>query len=127
MKYWILVAIATTFTLVLSFNPLSYAWHENLGISDQQAARLSQTNPNDPEIVNWKKSMTFELDLAKGAGCFSDNPQYAGSSACKEGAKILYEACSSHPGALVACLDPHLAKLAGNSSLGLNSSNSTTP
>jgi hypothetical protein len=39
-KNWALIAITATFTLVLSINPLSYAFHENLGIDDNKASEL---------------------------------------------------------------------------------------
>jgi hypothetical protein len=37
---WVLIAITAMFTLVLSINPLSYAFHENLGIADNKASEL---------------------------------------------------------------------------------------
>ena len=39
-RNWALIAITATFTLVLSINPLSYAFHENLGIDDNKASEL---------------------------------------------------------------------------------------
>jgi hypothetical protein len=48
---WVLIAMATSFTLMLSINPLSYAFHENLGIDDSKASELYHANPNDPSIV----------------------------------------------------------------------------
>ena len=44
---WVLMAIPATFTLLLSFNSLSYAWHENLGIDANKASEFYQTKPNN--------------------------------------------------------------------------------
>jgi hypothetical protein len=39
-----------------------FGWHANLGISDEQAAQLYQTNPDDPQIIAWKNALQFEID-----------------------------------------------------------------
>ncbi|HXV87951.1 MAG TPA: hypothetical protein VD710_02540 [Nitrososphaeraceae archaeon] len=44
---WALIAMTASFTLLLSLNTHSYAWHENLGIDSNKAAELYQTKPND--------------------------------------------------------------------------------
>lgn len=50
---WALIAMTTSFTLMLSLNTHSYAFHENLGIDDNKALELYRANSNDPAIVQW--------------------------------------------------------------------------
>jgi hypothetical protein len=54
---WVFIAMTTSFTLMLSINSQSDAFHENLGIDDNKASELYHANPNDPAIVRWKNAL----------------------------------------------------------------------
>ena len=54
--------MTTSFTLMLFINPVSYAFHENLGIDDNKASELYQANPNDPAIVQWKSALQSAIN-----------------------------------------------------------------
>jgi hypothetical protein len=99
---WALIAITATFTLVLSINPLSYAWHENLGIDANKAAELYQTKPNDPAIVQWKNALQLAIN---GMGkCFD----LQSAISCESLMSTIISNCKSHPNELLACNDARL-------------------
>ncbi len=57
-----LIAMTTSFTLMLSIKTHSYAFHENLGIDDNEASELYHANPNDPAIVQWKSALQSAIN-----------------------------------------------------------------
>ncbi len=104
MEHWTLMAIATTFTLVLPINPLSYAWHENLRIDANKAAELYQTKPNDPAIVQWKNALQLAIN---GMGKCLDGET---AISCQSLMSIITSNCNSHPNELLACNDSRIAQ-----------------
>jgi hypothetical protein len=128
-KFFITVIILTSVTISAYITNV-FGWHGDLGITDEQAAQLYRTNPNDPLIVAWKNSIQYELNLMKQANCIGSEGSvfgtHEGDAACKDVAKVVYDNCISHPGELLACLDTRLAKLAGASTVNVNSSNSSS-
>lgn len=85
------------------------AWHSNLGISDKEASEIYKNNPNDPQIVKWKNAM--QHSIAKHNICF-DNSLHDKSfiESCEYLIKQDYENCISHPGVLLACMDPRISQ-----------------
>jgi hypothetical protein len=69
-----------------------FGWHEDLGISDQQAAELYQTNQNDPQIIQWKSAVQNEINDFKSTctGHWKVNM-------CIIQAKDINSICISHP------------------------------
>lgn len=59
----ILVTISTLVIISGSYVPTVFGWHENLAISDQQAAQFYKTKPNDPEIIAWENLIQHTLVL----------------------------------------------------------------
>jgi len=105
MKHWALMAIVTTFTLVLSINPIGYAWHENLGFDANKAAELYQTKPNDPAIVQWKNALQFAINGMDK--CF-DISDFQKVIDCQPLILTINSNCQSHPNELLACNDSRL-------------------
>ena len=104
---WALIAIAGTFTFLLSINPIGYAWHENLGIDANKAAELYQTKPNDPAIVQWKNALQLAIN---GMGkCF--DLETAVSDSCQTLMSTISSNCNSHPNELLACSDTRIAQI----------------
>ncbi len=84
---------------MLSLNTLTYAFHENLGIEDNKASQLYQTNPNDPAIVQWKSALQSAInDMDK---CFDIKTAID----CTELIPTIISNCVSHPNTLLACND----------------------
>jgi len=102
---WVVMAITATFTLVLSFNPLSYAFHENLEIDDNKAAELYKTNPNDPAIIRWKNSLQSAIDTIPRYEYCLVNPN---SRDCGTFFFNIISNCKSHPNTLLGCNDSRL-------------------
>jgi hypothetical protein len=101
---WMLIAMATSFTLMLSINPLSYAFHENLGIDDSKASELYHANPNDPSIVQWKNGLQSAINGIDK--CF----EIQSALTCKSLISTITNNCKSHPNTLLACNDARLAQ-----------------
>jgi hypothetical protein len=101
-KNWALIAIIATFTLVLSINPLSYAFHENLGIDNNKASELYHANPNDPAIVGWKNAL--QSAITGMDKCFD----IESAISCKSLIPTIISNCKSHPNTLLACNDSRL-------------------
>ncbi len=101
---WALIAMTTSFTLMLSLNTHSYAFHENLGIDDNKGSELYHANPNDPAIVQWKNALQSAIT---GMGkCF--NIQEA--IECQSLISTIISNCKSHPNTLLACNDTRFAQ-----------------
>ena len=97
--------MTTSFTLVLSINPPSYAFHENLGIDDNKASELYHANPNDPAIFQWKNALQSAIN---GMGkCFFDRES---TISCNSLMSTIISNCKSHPNTLLACNDARLAQ-----------------
>lgn len=97
--------------LITGFSlPNVLAWHENLGISNEQAAQLYKTNPQDPQIVSWQNGMQREIDAYKGL-CFDGmfNPT---SDHCIVYAKVFEGMCANHTAQLLTCLDNRISERA---------------
>jgi hypothetical protein len=106
------------------FYEFGYAWHADLGLSDQQATDLMKSNPNDPQIVQWKNSVQNHMDVSKA--CFDTSigiPQ----TVCDSMINSDYVDCVTHPGALLACMDPRISRWVHDmqSRLPANLTNST--
>jgi hypothetical protein len=86
-----------------------FAWHQDIGISDSQAAELYQNYPNDPEITGWQNGMTEYFNSIKN-GCldFSVTRHQAWIEACTSLVSIVKENCDAHPNTLLACKDPRI-------------------
>ena len=101
---WALIAMTASFTLLLSLNTHSYAWHENLGIDANKAAELYQTKPNDPAIVQWKNSLQSAInDMDECFGIIL-------AITCESTYETITSNCNSHPNTLLACNDSRLAQ-----------------
>lgn len=109
-------AIITSLSIIVTLISFShvFGWHANLGISNQQAAQLYKTNPNDPQIIAWKNALQAKIDYIKEK-CFE--PVIVDKAlielrnrACNPIVELIYDNCVSHPGALLACLDPRIAQ-----------------
>ena len=90
-----------------------FGWHADLGISDQQAAQLYKTNPQDPQITAWQNGVQKAIDDFKFV-CFGNvfDPEKMRDQ-CVASAKDINELCSPHPGQSLACLDPRISQTAG--------------
>ena len=102
--------------LVLGFvSPLKvvqniFGWHEQLGISDERAAEVQNNNPNDPQILKWRNSIQFWIDMFN-IGC-TEEPLTEGlrqqQQNCPAPAQELHDICVHHPNTnwsvfLIAC------------------------
>ena len=83
------------------------AWHENLGITDQQATELMRANPNDPSIVQWKNAMQKRID--SDMRCLDPGNEPI-RNICNDLIILDYQRCLAHPGALIACMDPRISQ-----------------
>jgi hypothetical protein len=99
---WALIAMTTSFTLMLFINPVSYAFHENLGIDDNKASELYHTNPNDPAIVQWKSAL--QSAISGMDMCF----EIQSAINCQSLIPTIISNCKSHPNTLLACNDTRL-------------------
>jgi hypothetical protein len=97
-----LIAMTTSFTLMLSINSHSYAFHENLGIDDNKASELYRANPNDPAIVQWKNGL--QSAITGMDKCFTIQEAIS----CQSLIPIIVSNCKSHPNTLLACNDARL-------------------
>lgn len=80
----------------------SYAFHQNLGIDDNKASQLYQTNPNDPAIVQWKNVLQSAInDMDK---CFDIREAIS----CQSLIPTIISNCKSHPNTLLGCNDGRL-------------------
>jgi len=99
------VAVTLIFTLVLLFCARTLAWHENLGIDDNKAAQLYQTNPNDPAIFQWKNALQSAInDMSE---CFNIAMDI---DKCQSTYATIISNCESHPNTLLACNDNRLTQ-----------------
>jgi hypothetical protein len=96
---WKLIAMTTSFTLMLSIITHSYAFHENLGIDDNKASELYHTNPNDPAIVRWKNAL--QSAITGMDWCFT----IGSAISCQPLMGTIISNCKSHPNTLLACND----------------------
>ena len=101
---WVLIAMTASFTLMLSLNTHSYAFHENLGIDDNKASQLYQTNPNDPAIIQWKSALQSAITGIDK--CF----EIQTAITCQSLIPLIVSNCKSHPNTLLACNDARLAQ-----------------
>jgi hypothetical protein len=100
-----LIAMTTSFTLMLSINTHGYAFHENLGIDDKKASELYHANPNDPAIVQWKSALQSAINGMDK--CFLDTES---AISCYPLMSTIISNCKSHPNTLLACNDARLAQ-----------------
>ena len=128
MKHYYVFPIAFFISSIMLI-PNVFAWHENLAITDQQAAQFFKTKPNDPEIVSWKNLMQQKINLIDNENCeqvvkkpLATHKQKAD---CVDLAKFVYDNCVSHPDTLLVCFDPKIAHLAGITQANQSSSNSS--
>ncbi len=99
-----LIAMTTSFTLMLSIKTHSYAFHENLGIDDNEASELYHANPNDPAIVQWKSALQSAINGMDK--CF----EIQSAISCQSLISSIISNCKSHPNTLLACNDVRLAQ-----------------
>jgi len=96
------VTVTVAFTLLLSLNTHSYAFHENLGIDDNKASELYHANPNDPAIVQWKNAL--QSAISGMDKCFDIQEAIS----CEFLIPTIVSNCISHPNTLLACNDTRL-------------------
>jgi hypothetical protein len=101
---WMIIAMTTSFTLMITINTHTYAWHENLGIDDNKASELYHTNPNDPAIVQWKSALQSAINGIDK--CF----EVESAIACPNLISSITNSCKSHPNTLLAWNDARLAQ-----------------
>ena len=90
---------------MFSLNSHTFAFHENLGIDDNKASQLYQTNPNDPAIVQWKDTLQSAIN---GVGdCFDIQTVMICD---KSLLSTIISNCKSHPNTLLACNDARIAQ-----------------
>lgn len=95
--------MTASFTLMLSLNTYTYAWHENLGIDSNKAAELYQTQPYDPAISRWKNALQSVIDGMDH--CFDKSV-----ISCESFMSTIINNCKSHPNELLACNDIRIAQ-----------------
>jgi hypothetical protein len=95
----VLIAITLSFTLMFSLGMHTYAFHGNLGIDDNKASQLYQSNPNDPAIVQWKNALQSAINEMDK--CFD----VQSAITCKILIPTIISNCISHPNTLLACND----------------------
>jgi hypothetical protein len=109
-----MVATSVTFAVLSFNNGIVVGWHANLGISDEKAEQLYKSNPNDPEIIFWKNTIS---EIRHGMGyCFEPTVidgkvqplTHEAKVNCVTAAALIHDNCISHPGVLLACLDPRI-------------------
>lgn len=104
--------------LTLSFGfegSVSFAWHENLGITDEKATEMFNNPVLSPDTLkmkndtlNWiaglKDRYAFITDFClPGSG--GNNPDGEG---CKSEVKMVFDNCLHHPGIDTLCQDPNI-------------------
>jgi hypothetical protein len=106
---FLFIAISIIIVLITVPMDLVFGWHANLGISDQDASEINRNNPDDPQITIWKNAM--QNSIAKHKICF-DTSLYDKSfiQSCEYLIRQDYENCVSHPGVLLACMDPRISQ-----------------
>ena len=112
IKY-LIISLATLVLIGFSAQS-SFGWHENLGVSDEKAAQLYQTNPSNPQITRWSNALQYQYELNKQV-CFEPSMDL-GSKAEKEIKEscdvlvpIINENCNHHPNSLLLCSDSRIA------------------
>ena len=94
---------------------IAFAWHKDLGVSDQQAGELYKTNPNDPQIIGWKNGIQNSVEDFKsvcGPESFLDITAQDIIDLCVGSGKEINGDCVTHPGQAIACLDPTIQEWA---------------
>jgi hypothetical protein len=103
------IVILTSF-IVLSIItiPISYPWHEELGISDERAVELYASNPSDPKIEGWKSGIQKLIDFSISL-CY-ESTNTPSQEDCDKIMSVPAEKCSKHPNILIACEDKRIPK-----------------
>lgn len=91
-------------------------WHQDLGMSDEKAAQLYQTNPNDPQILKWSNALQLEYEQDKQF-CFEPHPYTDGiesldkmqKESCNVLLPIINDNCIHHPNSTLLCSDSRIA------------------
>lgn len=105
----ICIAVLTSFIVIsITIIPTSYAWHEELGISDERAAELYASNPSDPKIEGWKLGIQKLIDFSISL-CY-ESINTPSQEDCDKIMSVPAEKCSNHPNILVACEDKRISK-----------------
>jgi len=110
------------------FHFIAFAWHEDLGISDQQAGELYKTNPNDPQITGWKNGIQKAVEDFKFV-CNGETLDITAQEIidqCVNSGSDINRFCLRHPGQALICLDPLIAEWAGKN-ISTTASNSSIP
>ena len=102
----------------------AFAFHAQLGITDNEAGNLYKLNPNDPAIKSWKD--TLEQNIATNQRlCFTSSPlSEAIKQNCDNELPGIYKDCKSHPNMLLSCDDPRIGQWITKMDKVANSSNS---
>jgi hypothetical protein len=102
----------------------AFAFHAQLGITDNEAANLYKLNPNDPAIKSWKDAL--EQNIATNQRlCFdTSTPLSEGiKHSCDNELPGIYKDCKSHPNILLSCVDPRIGQWVTKMGTVANSSN----
>lgn len=114
-----IIAAITGIALTLIINlQFIEGWHQNLGLSDEKAAELYRTNPNDPQILAWANALQREYDQERQV-CFEPSPYVKGIEkeiveSCNVLVPIIYDNCLHHPNSLLLCSDSRIASWVEN-------------
>jgi hypothetical protein len=110
IKY-LIISLATLVLIGFSAQS-SFGWHQDLGISDEKAAQLYQTNPNDPQILKWANALQFQYEQEKQV-CFESSPikgiEKDIQESCDTLVSIIYDNCIHHPTSVLLCSDARIA------------------
>jgi hypothetical protein len=125
-RVFLLILVVTPLVFVVGVSHSNvFGWHEELGLSDQQAAQLYQTNPNDPQIIGWKNGLQGMINDYKKV-CGVDGYIDPNSNICISSAKEINDLCVHHSGQQLSCLDPRIAQAAAGKANSTTSSNSSS-
>ena len=104
----------------------AFAFHAQLGITDNEAANLYKLNPNDPQIKSWKDALEQEIATNQRV-CFGPSTPISETikQTCDNELPGIYMDCKSHPNVLLSCVDPRIGQWIAKMGINTNSSNST--
>ena len=105
----ILVLLGLVYILLINF---VFAWHENLGITDESATEMY----NDPtidldasnNISHWKAGLQFELDFINMACIDIPSGPDQDGEVCHQKVKTVSDNCLHHPGIDEECFNPKI-------------------
>ena len=124
MLYLLIYFKCLIFSLVVGLSitgvyPAVFAFHENLGISDEVAVQMYKTNPNDPQIMSWANAMQQKYN--SNQFCF-ESPTVPADQAildyvkrdCTSNISLIYDNCIHHNNTLLLCADSRIIEWVNN-------------